>query len=141
NSSGIEVATGIFPHSAPMSAPAYKVKAMNFDASKMLSFDLETTSVNTREAKIVTSAVIRIAGRDVEKKDTVADPDAEISEAAAKMHGNNTEKARAEGRPHDEVLHETVNAIKAAWAEGSTLIASKAPYDISVLRNLTGNFT
>ncbi|HLR48756.1 MAG TPA: 3'-5' exonuclease, partial [Corynebacterium sp.] len=28
---------------------------MNFDASKMLSFDLETTSVNTREARIVTS--------------------------------------------------------------------------------------
>lgn len=124
-----------------MSAPAYKVRAMNFDASKMLSFDLETTSVNTREAKIVTSAVIRIAGRDVVKKETLADPGVEIPEAAAKIHGITTEKARAEGRPHDEVLHETVNAIKAAWDEGFTLIVYNAPYDLSVLRNLTGDFT
>ena len=124
-----------------MSAPAYKVRAMNFDASKMLSFDLETTSVNTREAKIVTSAVIRIAGRDVVKKETLADPGVEIPEAAAKIHGITTEKARAEGRPHDEVLHETVNAIKAAWDEGFTLIVYNAPYDLSVLRNLTGDFS
>ncbi|MGO2574356.1 MAG: exonuclease domain-containing protein, partial [Corynebacterium casei] len=65
---------------------------MNFDASKMLSFDLETTSVNTREARIVTSAVIRIAGRDVVKKETLADPGVEIPEAAAKIHGITTEK-------------------------------------------------
>ena len=86
-------------------------------------------------------AVIRIAGRDVVKKETLADPGVEIPEAAAKIHGITTEKARAEGRPHDEVLHETVNAIKAAWDEGFTLIVYNAPYDLSVLRNLTGDFT
>ena len=33
---------------------------MNFDASRMLAFDLETTSANPKEARIVTSALVRI---------------------------------------------------------------------------------
>ena len=33
-----------------------------FDASRMLSFDLETTSANPREARVVTSALVRIDG-------------------------------------------------------------------------------
>ena len=112
-----------------------------FDASRMLSFDLETTSVNPLEARIVTSALVRIDGREVTANETLADPGVEIPEAAAAVHGISTEKARAEGRPHDEVLRETVDAIKQAWDDGLTLIVFNAPYDLSVLRALTGDFT
>ena len=80
--------------------------AATFDASRMLSFDLETTSPNPREARIVTSALVRIDGRDVSSTEMLADPGVEIPEAATKVHGISTEKARAEGRPHDEVLKE-----------------------------------
>ncbi|MDY3128018.1 MAG: 3'-5' exonuclease [Corynebacterium sp.] len=114
---------------------------MNFDASKMLSFDLETTSVNIRQARIVTSAIIRIAGKDVQAQETLANPGIEIPAEATKIHGISTEKAQAEGRPHDEVVQETVAAIKKAWDDGFTLIVFNAPYDLSVLRNLTGDFT
>ncbi|QNE89421.1 3'-5' exonuclease [Corynebacterium incognita] len=114
---------------------------MNFDASRMLSFDLETTSANPLEARIVTSALVRIDGSQVDAKETLADPGVEIPEEAAKVHGITTEKARAEGRPHDEVLQETVAAIKQAWNEGLTLIVYNAPYDLTVLRHLTGDFT
>lgn len=114
---------------------------MNFDASRMLSFDLETTSANPLEARIVTSALVRIDGSQVDAKETLADPGVEIPEEAAKVHGITTEKARAEGRPHDEVLQETVAAIKQAWDEGLTLIVYNAPYDLTVLRHLTGDFT
>ncbi|WP_018295756.1 3'-5' exonuclease [Corynebacterium lubricantis] len=112
-----------------------------FNASRMLSFDLETTSVNPAEARIVTSALVRIDGRDVQANETMADPGVEIPEEAAKIHGITTEKARAEGRPHDEVLAETVEAIKKGWEDGLTLIVFNAPYDLSVLRALTGDFT
>ena len=88
---------------------------MNFDATRMLSFDLETTSVNPKEARIVTSALVRIDGRDVNSQEMLADPGVEIPEEAAKVHGITTEKARAEGRPHEDVLKETVNAIYQAW--------------------------
>ncbi|MDY5784757.1 MULTISPECIES: 3'-5' exonuclease [unclassified Corynebacterium] len=112
-----------------------------FDASRMLSFDLETTSANPAEARIVTSALVRIDGSEVSATETLADPGVEIPAGAAAVHGITTEKARAEGRPHDEVLRETVEAIYQGWEDGLTLIVFNAPYDLSVLRALTGDFT
>ncbi|RNE48373.1 3'-5' exonuclease [Corynebacterium alimapuense] len=113
----------------------------NFDATRMLSFDLETTSANPLEARIVTSAMVRIDGSQVNALEHLADPGIEIPEEAAKIHGITTEKAQAEGRPHEEVLRETVEQIKAGWADGLTLIVFNASYDLTVLRQLTGDFT
>lgn len=107
----------------------------------MLSFDLETTSANPAEARIVTSALVRIDGSDVTSTEELADPGVEIPAEAAAVHGISTEKARAEGRPHDEVLAETVEAIRRGWSEGLTVIVFNAPYDLTVLRKLTGDFT
>lgn len=114
---------------------------MTFDASRMLAFDLETTSANPKEARIVTSALVRIDGRDVQKVEHLADPGIEIPQEATNVHGITTEKARAEGRPHEEVLKDTVAAIKAAWEDGLTLIVYNAAFDLTVLRSLTGDFT
>ena len=114
---------------------------MNFDASRMLAFDLETTSANPKQARIVTSALVRIDGRDVQKIEHLADPGIEIPQEATNVHGITTEKARAEGRPHEEVLKDTVEAIKAAWEDGLTLIVYNAAFDLTVLRSLTGDFT
>ncbi|MDK4231711.1 3'-5' exonuclease [Corynebacterium accolens] len=114
---------------------------MNFDASRMLAFDLETTSANPKDARIVTSALVRIDGRDVQKVEHLADPGIEIPQAATDVHGITTEKAQAEGRPHEEVLKDTVDAIKAAWDDGLTLIVYNAAFDLTVLRSLTGDFT
>lgn len=112
-----------------------------FDASRMLSFDLETTSANALEARIVTSALVRIDGSSVTATEALADPGVEIPQEAANVHGISTEKARAEGRDHDEVLRETVDAIKQGWEDGLTLVVFNAPYDLTVLRQLTGDFT
>ena len=114
---------------------------MHFDASRMLAFDLETTSANPKEARIVTSALVRIDGRDVQKVEHLADPGIEIPQEATNVHGITTEKARAEGRPHEEVLKDTVDAIKAAWEDSLTLIVYNAAFDLTVLRSLTGDFT
>ena len=114
---------------------------MNFDASRMLAFDLETTSANPKEARIVTSALVRIDGRDVQKIEHLADPGIEIPQEATNVHGITTEKARSEGRPHEDVLKDTVEAIKAAWEDGLTLIVYNAAFDLTVLRSLTGDFT
>ncbi|MDK8667824.1 3'-5' exonuclease [Corynebacterium marquesiae] len=114
---------------------------MNFDASRMLAFDLETTSANPKQARIVTSALVRIDGRDVQKIEHLADPGIEIPQEATNVHGITTERARAEGRPHEVVLKDTVEAIKAAWEDGLTLIVYNAAFDLTVLRNLTGDFT
>ncbi|BFL74288.1 3'-5' exonuclease [Corynebacterium pseudogenitalium] len=114
---------------------------MNFDASRMLAFDLETTSANPKQARIVTSALVRIDGRDVQKIEHLANPGIEIPQEATNVHGITTEKARAEGRRHEDVLKDTVEAIKAAWEDGLTLIVYNAAFDLTVLRSLTGDFT
>ena len=108
----------------------------------LVGFDTETTGVDTGSDRIVTAAVVvRSPGRPDEVLTWLADPGVEIPEAAAAVHGISTEKARAEGRDHDEVLRETVDAIKQGWEDGLTLIVFNAPYDLSVLRALTGDFT
>ncbi|AKK10923.1 3'-5' exonuclease [Corynebacterium uterequi] len=113
----------------------------NFDASRMLSFDLETTSADPKEARIVTSALVTINGSHTEKIEMLADPGVEIPAEATAVHGISTEKARAEGRPHDEVLAETVERIQTGWEAGFVLVVYNAPYDLTVLRQLTGDFT
>lgn len=107
----------------------------------MLSFDLETTSANPLEARIVTSAIVRIDASGASPWEKMADPGVEIPEAAQKVHGITTEKAREEGEPHEEVLKATVERIRQGWEDGLSLIVFNAAYDLTVLRHLTGNFT
>ncbi|MGP6173394.1 3'-5' exonuclease [Corynebacterium sp. A21] len=113
----------------------------NFDASRMLSFDLETTSVNPREARIVTSAMVRIDGREVDPVELLADPGIEIPEETTAIHGISTEYAREHGRPHDEVLAESIQRIRAGWNDGLTLIVFNASYDLTILRSQSPEFT
>lgn len=114
--------------------------AGSFDPLKVLSFDLETTSPNPFEARIVTSALVHIDAQGARPKEMLADPGVEIPEEATAVHGISTEHAREHGRPHDEVVKETIDTIYQAWQEGYTLIVFNASYDLTVLRQLSPSF-
>lgn len=107
----------------------------------MLAFDLETTGTDPRTCKIVTSALVRLTEQGKDSTIMLADPGVEIPQAASDVHGITTEKARAEGRPHDEVLADTIAGLKAAWRDGLTVVAYNAAYDLTVLRSQDPNFT
>jgi DNA polymerase-3 subunit epsilon len=115
--------------------------AAHFDPTHLLSFDLETTGTDPFTARIVTSALISIKGRQRDDLEMLADPGIPIPEGAAKVHGISTEYAREHGRPHDEVLAETVERIRAGWRDGATVIVYNAAYDLTVLRSLDPTFT
>lgn len=115
--------------------------AAHFDPTHLLSFDLETTGTDPLTARIVTSALISIKGRQRDDLEMLADPGIPIPEGAAKVHGISTEYAREHGRPHDEVLAETIGRIRAGWRDGATLIVYNAAYDLTVLRSLDPTFT
>lgn len=115
--------------------------AAHFDPTHLLSFDLETTGTDPLTARIVTSALISIKGRQRDDLEMLADPGIPIPEGAAKVHGISTEYAREHGRPHDEVLAETIARIRAGWRDGATLIVYNAAYDLTVLRSLDPTFT
>ncbi|KAB1503917.1 3'-5' exonuclease [Corynebacterium sp. 320] len=112
-----------------------------FDPSHMLSFDLETTGVDPTTARIVTSALVTIRGRERQDLEMLADPGIEIPKAASDVHGITTDYAREHGRDHEEVLKETINRIREGWSQGATLIVYNAPYDLSVLKSLDPSFT
>lgn len=113
----------------------------HFDPSHMLSFDLETTGVDPQTAKIVTSALVSIRGKERDDLEMLADPGIEIPKQASAVHGITTEYAREHGKPHDEVLAETIRRIRQGWDDGATLIVYNATYDLSVLRALDPSFT
>lgn len=107
----------------------------------MLAFDLETTGRDPRTCKIVTSALVRLTEQGKDSTIMLADPGVEIPKAASDVHGITTEKARAEGRPHDEVLADTIAGLRAAWRDGLTVVAYNATYDLTVLRSQDPSFT
>lgn len=125
-----------------VSASVARVSDMpGLNLSHMISFDLETTGTNPLEAKIVTSAVVTIRGREKTEQELLADPGIEIPQAASEVHGITTEYAREHGRPHDDVLAETLASLREGWAQGATLIVYNAAYDLSVLKALAPEFT
>jgi len=98
-------------------------------------FDLETTGVDVRTARIVTAcvALLDASGALVSRRDWLADPGVEIPEGAAAVHGVTTERARAEGRPAAEVVAEIVDELHGHLAVGRPLVVYNAPYDLSLL--------
>src|SRR5690606_40999666 len=85
------------------------------DRNRLLAFDLETTGPDPRTAHIVSSALIAIDGADKKERNWLADPGIEIPEGATAVHGITTAYARENGRPHAEVVTETVAAIRRGW--------------------------
>lgn len=98
-------------------------------------FDLETTGVDVRTARIVTAhiGVLDAVGAAVEARSWLADPGVEIPEQAAAVHGITTERARAEGRPAADVVAEVLERLRALFAAGIPVVIYNAPYDLSIL--------
>jgi len=100
-------------------------------------FDLETTGLDTRHARIVTSFVglIDHEGVAVEKHHWLADPGIPIPEQAAAVHGVTTEMAQAEGRPASEVVLEIREALGGYLERSIPIVAYNASYDFSILHH------
>lgn len=110
------------------------------DRGRLLAFDLETTGPDPRTAHVVTSALVAIDGPHKVSRGWVADPGVEIPPGATAVHGITTEYAREHGRPHAEVVAETIEGIRAGWREGRTLVVFNACFDLTILRRWDPTF-
>lgn len=98
-------------------------------------FDLETTGVDVRTARIVTAyvGVLDPHGIVVSSRSWIADPGVEIPAGAAAVHGISTERARAEGRPAAEVVAEVLTELRSVLNRGLPIVIYNAPYDLTLV--------
>lgn len=101
----------------------------------LCAFDLESTSANPEEARIVTATVVRIRpGRAAQITNWLTDvAGVEIPEAAAKTHGVTTEHARKHGRPMADVVTEVRVALELEWRAGIPVVGHNLSYDFTLL--------
>ena len=103
---------------------------------RLAVFDLETTGLDLKEARIVTACALEIDEECevvVENFEWLADPGIEIPEAASNVHGVTTEIARANGRAAKEVVAELIATLNGFFAKGVPVVAYNAPYDFTIL--------
>lgn len=103
--------------------------------ARLAAFDLETTGIDVREARIVSACVAELDadGAVLSRRDWLVDPGIEIPAAAAAVHGISTERARAEGTPAAVAVPEIVEAVRSVLQRGIGLTVYNAPYDLSLL--------
>lgn len=104
--------------------------------TRMGAFDLETSGTDPHEAFIVTAHLSMVGGgTDTVPADWVLSPgDLEIPEGAAKIHGYDTARARAEGVDHRKGLEEIVQAVANVVSFGHPLVGHNiGQYDLTLL--------
>lgn len=101
---------------------------------RMASLDLETTSPNPEEARIVQACFALVGGgQDTQSTTWLVDPHVEIPAEAAAIHGITTERARAEGQDPRDVVQQLVDLIATAADMGRPIVIMNAPYDLTVV--------
>jgi len=101
----------------------------------LAAFDLETTGVDVRTARIVSACVVELdpAGQVVARQDWLVDPGVPIPEGASRIHGITTERARADGVAAVEGVSSILEAVRGVLDRGVSLVIYNAPYDLTLL--------
>lgn len=140
-------AAGPVASALPVAPPAVASAAIPADAAsagaahgwhrgRIWGFDLETTGVQARTARIVTAALVELrSGELIGTRSWLADPGIEIPAAAVAVHGISTERARSEGADRRAVVAELCAAIAEIAAAGELLAGHNIAYDLTVLQS------
>lgn len=105
------------------------------DLDQIGVFDTETTGIDYDGSRIVT-AFIGLMGRDgvlTHRWEWLLDPEVEIPESAAAVHGVTTERARAEGTNWTEGLTEIIDQLEVLLDSGIPVVAYNARFDFTIL--------
>lgn len=105
-------------------------------AKQIAVFDLETTGLDLKEARIVTACALELdaEGNIVgDNSEWLANPGIEIPTQASDVHGVTTEVAIRDGRPAAEVVAELVSKLQDFFDRGLPVVAYNAPFDFTIL--------
>jgi DNA polymerase III subunit epsilon len=102
----------------------------------IMAFDLETTSGDPLEARIVTFAIVVLgpSGRDMLQATGLVQPDGyDIPPEATAVHGITTEYALEHGEPRHQAYRHLVDVLGIAREQRWPLVVYNAPYDLTIL--------
>lgn len=100
---------------------------------RFVSFDLETTSPDPEDARIVAAAVLEIGGRRPTSSRTwLVDPGVEIPEGATAVHGITTEQAREAGDLAGDAIPQILDELQQR-PDDAPVVIFNARYDLTVL--------
>jgi DNA polymerase-3 subunit epsilon len=105
----------------------------------MCAFDLETTSPDPEEARIVTACVALVGGGEPTRATQwLVAPQVPIPSEATAIHGVTTEHAAEHGEPPHVAVPRIAAALTDAWSHGIPVVAFNASYDLTVLERELG---
>lgn len=100
---------------------------------RFAGFDLETTSPDPEEARIVVAAAVEVGGqRATTSRSWLVDPGVEIPAGATAVHGITTEQAQETGELPGDVVPQIVETL-AQRPAGAPIAIFNSPYDLTVL--------
>lgn len=105
-------------------------------AKRIAVFDLETTGLDLREARIVTAATAELDMNGSVIGDVsqwLINPGIEIPEAASNVHGVTTDMAIANGEDPKVALEAILTSLRGYFELGIPVVAYNAPYDFTIL--------
>jgi DNA polymerase-3 subunit epsilon len=102
---------------------------------RLAPYDLETTSPDPEEARIVEAYVGQVGGgRDpIDYTPLLVNPGVEIPAEAVKIHGHTTEHVREHGMAPEQAIPRIATAVAAAWKGGIPLVGHNIRYDLTVI--------
>lgn len=106
---------------------------MSWWEGPLAGFDLETTSADPNEARVVTACLVRVeAGCEPAVRSWLIDPGVEIPDEAAQIHGITTSIARERGLPANEAIADLLHQLSELSGE-VPVVAFNAQYDLTVM--------
>lgn len=107
----------------------------NWHLGRMVGFDIESTSANPEEARIVTACIVQCGGgQPTDSAVWLSDVDGDtIPAEATAIHGVSTGIAHDQGTPLEEVVGQLLGALTQVITSGLPIVAMNARYDLTVL--------
>jgi DNA polymerase-3 subunit epsilon len=108
--------------------------ASSWHERRMCALDVETTSPDPEEARIVSATVAFVGGdQPTQARTVIVNPGVEIPEDAQAIHGLSTERVRAVGLSPAVALPMVLDGLSVALSGGYALVVFNARYDLTVL--------
>lgn len=106
---------------------------MTITDMSLACFDLETTGVQVNGDRIVTASVVVIGPDGPHTQEWLLDPEIDIPDGAARVHGVTTEKARDHGQNYAEGYREIRDRLETLWAHDKIIAIMNASFDLSLM--------